>query len=1035
MSKLRASNSAGKIPTNKHIGTHDIGINSVDEELFVNNAGTVKPLLGPIKTSVTTEVTDRTAEVTRLELIEAAMSKVDYFALAEQRKRESSGSGQSETGKHTSTELSQINQGLWSFIHADRASILHYGRASGVDDYTSGLSRTDYPILLVDGVQHRIEQVATSQTTDFNFIKFPPAEAGLRTYDTATGVVTTYTTSNEAFEGLVTNGDFRNGDTGDWGETTRTTLDISSGRLTATGSSTIMDYGFNFGQDNILDGSLDTVRIEIVISDISLTSGNVLFSLSEGINSGVDTESVILVKGLNVFTLTPSTNLKDAITFRHVNTTGLTDGDYIVVESVSVMPVTESVITSRKDLVFLETWHEAISSDAGTDGNKDEVYYLGNVQSGLSSPYSITSTTRSDGYTRFGEWDSTTTGQRVVWSTMTDAQKVLFLADPENNIYYDNEVGEYIQVRYRIRVIEGLGDDWYAVRPTNRVTATGNPSWLSYDIPLASSIVMRGDKTTFNDYHQSGQDSILYGGTARSQFDQGDKGVWQPTNTPNIVPCHGLPICLVQRLNQGAYHPVYNTQGCANTVQLSGSNTTTSHARQWYDSDVTPLTSTGEAFGEYRMTTTNSRGSTGGSVIARSGQYDFYDAIYSGLVEDLRLNSSKQDLNRLLEGSKRADVAGTTRGKSKVPYITKFMGSSSSPTLGSIYYTPAGSTAFRIYKATHSSPNYASNIIGDAVKIGSTVVLVLSTGSYFHGVVTYFDNNEIRVARGDVVFESTNFGSELTTRGTNLYDAPNALVFGTELLSAEYDSIPHVSIVGNPSDIQSQFPDGVSGDWISDDWTSGSVWNLTRKANSLSYNLFSTNGSSWTHNASSSLDSVNNTVIGSNAATGRVWMFFYESLSDFTEPSTNPEVLQLGDVYCGTYYEPRWGNRIMPSLIGKVSTNSSTALTSSTVKINQSTIDYDGYLSAFNENIPHHESLPLGNPLNGSPAVKSLMGLTSKDGLIYPCYWFSELSHDGTDWGDDSTITIVDSMSTKTDDNSVTVITGCHIGKLPIGIK
>ena len=79
--------------------------------------------------------------------------------------------------------------------------------------------------------------------------------------------------------------------------------------------------------------------------------------------------------------------------------------------------------------MFLETWHEKVS-------DKDEVYPFGNVQYGATSYEGITLTTRDDGYTRFGEWDATTTGEKSVWSGLTDAQRNIYLDDPDNNLYF-----------------------------------------------------------------------------------------------------------------------------------------------------------------------------------------------------------------------------------------------------------------------------------------------------------------------------------------------------------------------------------------------------------------------------------------------------------------------------------------------------------------------------------------------------------------------------------------------------------------------
>ena len=283
---------------------------------------------------------------------------------------------------------------------------------------------------------------------------------------------------------------------------------------------------------------------------------------------------------------------------------------------------------------------------------------------------------------------------------------------------------------------------------------------------------------------------------------------------------HAVGIALVQRLNQGAYHPVYNAQGTAEIVVLGGSTGTSSNGRKWYDIDVTPMTSTAECF-LYNMVTSTTNGSIGGTDSHRSDQYEFHDAIYAGLVEDLRLNANKLDLNKLLEDSKRSDVAGTTRGKSKVPFTKVFIS------------------------------------VG-AVETGYTIV------------------NQ---------------------------DNPNAVVAQKEL-SAEYNSLPCVDIIGVPANIQATFPDGVIGSWVStipDNATR--YFDMTRKSfstgfvNSVEQTL--DNGVTWTGYTTLYIDPITNQADFNGIGTAEgVSLVHYESLSDFTESSANSKVLgQVGDVY------------------------------------------------------------------------------------------------------------------------------------------
>ena len=130
------------------------------------------------------------------DLSSGAMDKSQFDALAEQRKRQASGSGSLEWGKHLPiASLSLvINQGMFTFPLASSAMYL-----GNNDSNAEGTSRTDSPLMLVNGIQHKIRQVNNSSTGWQNTINFPPAEAGLRTYDSATGVVTQHADSATAF--------------------------------------------------------------------------------------------------------------------------------------------------------------------------------------------------------------------------------------------------------------------------------------------------------------------------------------------------------------------------------------------------------------------------------------------------------------------------------------------------------------------------------------------------------------------------------------------------------------------------------------------------------------------------------------------------------------------------------------------------------------------------------------------------------------------------------------------------------------------
>jgi hypothetical protein len=63
------------------------------------------------------------------------------------------------------------------------------------------------------------------------------------------------------------------------------------------------------------------------------------------------------------------------------------------------------------------------------------------------------------GYSAFGDWDTTTVGYGLKWSTASRGDKMNFIKSPYHNIFFDPEKG-LCQVRYRIRVVRGMQGIW-----------------------------------------------------------------------------------------------------------------------------------------------------------------------------------------------------------------------------------------------------------------------------------------------------------------------------------------------------------------------------------------------------------------------------------------------------------------------------------------------------------------------------------------------------------------------------------------------
>ncbi|WP_462155077.1 hypothetical protein [Pseudoalteromonas piscicida] len=663
---------------------------------------------------------------------------------------------------------------------------------------------------------------------------------------------------------------------------------------------------------------------------------------------------------------------------------------------------TTKVITSRKDLVFLESWHEKIA-------DKDVVYPLGNVQYGASSYKGIALRNNlvAQGYSAFGEWDTGTKGHGIKWSSLTEAQKATFLGEPEHNIYYDPEAKAYIQVRYRIRVIEGLGDNWDNpyIHAFNRGI---DNNYISYTHGQ-SSLKPRGKRIEGEDLgpsNISGEMSYagmlnsnavslnapIIGGMRMARHTSG-----YPNNSSDFGyegKCYGIPIALVQRLNQGAYHPSYNPMG---TTQYTMTGVRNYH---WYELPTSLRMSTLGCFIQPTETSIGKHpgmGYIGSHGHSRADQYKYHDAIYAGLVEDLRLSAKKQDVNALREETMRKAVAGTLRGKEKIPF-TYFEHRYGVELARPATYNPTnagGSIEFKIsagqpvLDAYLSDSNnigyYVYNQKGDSIYISK---LIASPINYVHW--PYSGNDKVTCYMYGVENKVEEFNSTFSIGDTLFIGA-------LRQLSCEFDTLPWVDIIGHPEQIAATFPDGVIGQWVPKLPTDEieQVFDANRKCRSHSaVNAVRTmdNGQTW-QAITAAINDKNQIQDTWNAQS--VGLVQYKSLSHFTEPAKNSQIVgTVGNVYQGNFHHVDRGNRLNSSISGVIAKQGSRH--KGVGFLNTNNFTYESWsiipwkLSASAQ--PEHQQIDLA-PDSDSGGVKTLSTITEKNGLLYLQFHGTELKY------------------------------------------
>lgn len=588
-----------------------------------------------------------TENIALAEKLEAnMMTKAQFNALAEERKANRAGSGFDEWGKHRS-EHPNIDEGMW-LSSTLTANAMFMGRIS--TDGGIGVSKSDNPIINSNGTLLKIINVANSST--FNTILLPtapniyPHDTVLTTEQIASGVIKHADSSNS---GLIVNGKFDT-NTSRWSGGSGATLSTESGSLKVQGGVTNYPFAYQV--------------IPTVIGKKYKIEG---YSTS-GVNTAFSAYSANPLSGgtqLGIILNTIPTNRYSTVEFTATTTStwiicsieSTVDNSSATFDNIAVYPLDA---ISRSDLVFLENWHEDVSE-------KNFVYPLGNVQYLGANTDGLTGITNGtftgfETYSLFGNWQTSSSliGKGYVWSNLTEAQKRAFIANPENNCYLDGD--KVIQVRYRVRVVQGLGDSWdnLAVDITSILTT----KMLRYN--SNSYVLAKGKLTSSNDFGVTSATNPRYVGKT-TFFDRStDYGAFfssyeyfgDVSDNPVAIAyegkCFALPIAIVHRRNQGMYHNVYNPNG----TKLA------SDGLDCFRTTVS-FTSISDCFDPAKLLAAS------GYIGSVSGRPDglFYDQVHERDITDLRNSSKKvKDYNRLINREFNKLVAGTTRGKEKEPF-------------------------------------------------------------------------------------------------------------------------------------------------------------------------------------------------------------------------------------------------------------------------------------------------------------------------------------------------------------------------------
>lgn len=705
---------------------------------------------------------------------------------------------------------------------------------------------------------------------------------------------------------------------------------------------------------------------------------------------------------------------------------------------------TNKVVTNRVDMWGLECFLREITS---TDSF---VYDKGLIQSQathINNVATVTDTARPLSYFAWYDNQEAIPGKGVNWETASESQRIRIAGDPRNNIFFDDLTGKFYQWCLRGRSFAGAGNgDWEYISPAG-LPITYPSSTLSFvegqdgraqsrvkpqgnlDSPRGGSSLgpYMEDSSNFSDYMNP---------TAPAGINTPHRslGLWSFRGNDYVASqneCYFLVCGAVNRLNQGAYHPSFNASG-ANLVKHQidyDTNIDSYNVNGWQGSSSRKPRSTPDCFltelGGYCATSRGKIGTTSGRPDGR-----FFDAIYAsgpgGICQDVRYSA----WGLKLEDFTAVDLkvkSGRYRGREKVKacvLITE-----------SVDYDRHNSSKILRFPST----------VRDKIGNGRITCIYID-GQKFPVQNSQEGSLSLSTLETFNLSVSPSWEQFTVSSGWYFYKLKAGgipIIFEYETSASLADHYTHTDVVGDPSDILlcHDLKDGWIGGWVPviPDGV-GSLFPLGRKyagSGTDILRVYTTNiGASWVSGEILLSDPVKNETQFSNMPTGQITIYQYPTKAAMTKASLNTEVYGgekgLGGAYTTSYYSAE----LVSSLLGKILTRGTgggrpftKTLTLKTHSVGGSTmLDAGTWFGA-----PTHEAITIAAPDNDSIGLKALNYSVKVDGQGFINYAYTELKHDGTDWGDDGKINIVHNQATRLDDNGNAVVYGTAQVVDPLG--
>lgn len=948
--------------------------------------------------------------ITEVETFGVVMTEAQAMAIREQNKRKYAASDFIYHGRHADSAANgyfPINEGLWSLTGIPNT--LWMGRGAS-NQYYGGKSKSDFPVFNIDGVT---VPLVTHPTAPQFEILLPECPDGTATYDSATGVVTDFTTDVDPKYGDVAGtvneavsrafGTFQDGDT----------VFFSGG---ATYNSSTKELTHPQSASGITFQGIPTERTTLTL--VVSSTRDCEYSVKDS-TSGAAADPT-----LATFTITADTLKTFVLDLTGRTTTGiylrLNNGSSPAITTLHfVGAVAGKVVTERVDMTALEFWPELITDD--------EVFpHCIQNQSTTFGDTGIPTVVSDRPESYFQVFEGQTgiqKGRCVKWSALTSAQKHA-VATYLGESFYKTAAG-LVQWRERNRGFAGLGNgDWSNVDSTKGV--------LRFDsVVNVTDVRPQGAKDIAPDYtagypnasqYLGDSNGALTSNNAVGVFSARADSVLDVSAISYTGECYMYVIATVPRLNQGAYHPALNNGGAGLPASTTGTNS------YWWGPNVVDVHSTLDCF---LMSYQDSNGNVlSGYIGTSSGRQDgrYFDAIYaSGLggVVDHRLpyGAWGAPVQEAISTYREAIKDGSFRGVER-RWFTRVLPNRIYKAADGIY-DPAQNGRIRIGTnattewidgANDNEAGYATsaNVVKTLLVGDNGSVYEIPTGRYgdiySSTTYTYFGATELG-----------NFNS-LFPNGTWIYVVQTSYVpFGINFpqVSAE-GTDTFMDVFAAPSVILAEpiFSNGWFGGYCGSPLPVGGVdMVFSRKVADGSTPIrtyLNTETNAWSSGAMPNYSQVQNgSTDGWSASYHLLYTFNYPIKNSMTvvgphEPVHNRLAGIVPWVFYSNHYALTTGSFLAADTLQVITKNNAVVVRLGEASLNGFALDTNGTIKLVTGSTSlagmQHTPIQLGVPSNDSKATKHLFHAIKENGRLNMSIFSNEIIYDAVsgDWGNES---------------------------------